>query len=176
MTLSIRAAQPQDLEAIVDTMRSNRHDPSLFQQHRPQLARRLSEFLVGEAGGDLLGSLQVHRHLGGSVEILAVSVDPRWQGQGVGTTLLRAAIEEASAITDGRVWLGTAKPDYFARLGFVPMSRWCLPLAVLLGKVPQVLRQPIRRWLPSVFGRHVFMCLPNNFGKGPRPALPGFGP
>jgi predicted N-acetyltransferase YhbS len=30
------------------------------------------------------------------------------------------------------VWLSTAKPDYFARFGFRPMSRWQLPIGVLV--------------------------------------------
>jgi len=169
MMFTIGPAQVGDLETIVTTMRANRPDPSLFQQPRTQLARHLGEFLVARANGDPLGSLQLHRHPGGSVEILAVSVDPRRQGEGVGTALLRVAIEQASALAEGRVWLSTAKPDCFARLGFVPMSRWSLPLVVLLGKLPGVLQQPIRRWLPSVFGRHVFMCLPVGQDDGALP-------
>ena len=55
------------------------------------------------------------------------------------------------------LWLGTAKPQYFARFGFKPMSRWHLPLSLLIYKLWLVFRQPMERWIPAVFGRHVFM-------------------
>ncbi len=138
MTLTITPACTQDLNSIFDTMRANRHDPSLFQQSRAKLARQLDEFLVARSseGSGILGSLQVHRHPGGSVEILAVAVRPDRHGQGVGSALMRAAIVRARELVTSPVWLGTAKPGYFARLGFVEMSRWRLPLRVLVATYP----------------------------------------
>lgn len=165
MTLTVSPARPQDLTPIFATMRANAHDPSLFQQRRTAVARQLGEFLVARStssDADVLGCLQVHRHPGGSVEILAVAVRPDQQGRGVGSALMRAAVARARELTESRIWLGTAKPGYFARLGFVRMSRWRLPLVVLVGKLPKVAQQPLARWLPSIFGRHVFMCLPTD--------------
>ena len=159
MTADITAATPADLPAIVALLASNRSDHSLFQQPRGQLARSLPEFLVARDGARVVGCLQVHPHPRGSVELLAVAVHPDRHGQGVGRALLGAGIDAARRLTEGRIWLGTAKPGYFARFGFRPMSRWALPLQILVGKLGRVAQQPPRRWLPALFGRHVFMEL-----------------
>jgi len=57
------------------------------------------------------------------------------------------------------VWLGTAKPMYFARFGFTPISKWSLPFGVLVGKFMLVFDQPAGRWIPALAGRHTFMKL-----------------
>lgn len=159
MTVPIVPATHADLAAIHDLLRANRGDHSLFQQPPAQLARHLPEFLVARDGDTVVGCLQVHRHPRGSVELLAVAVHPAHHGRGVGRSLMAAGIEVARTRTSGSIWLGTAKPGYFARFGFEPMSRWALPLIVLIGKLKRVAQQPLRRWIPALFGRHVFMRL-----------------
>ena len=159
MSIAITPARPSDLPEIAGLLAANHADPSLFQQPAWQLARWLPEFLVARDQGRSVGCIQVHPHPRGSVELLAVAVRPDQQGRGVGSALMAAAVARALVLTRGPVWLGTAKPGYFARHGFTPFSRWRLPLVVLLGKVPRVFQQPVRRWLPSLFGRHVFMRL-----------------
>ncbi len=153
-------ARWEDLDSILATMSANRGDPSLFQQPAHQVDQHLREFMVARQDEAVVGCIQVHRHPFGSVEILAVAVHPDLQGRGVGQALMRAAVERARSLTEGRIWLGTAKPEYFARYGFSPMTRWRLPLVVLVGKLVRVVQQPVARWLPAVFGRHVFMSGP----------------
>lgn len=52
---------------------------------------------------------------------------------------------------------GTTKPDWVARFGGVPVSRWSLPLPVLWHKLRVALGQSPRRWLPFVFRSQTFM-------------------
>jgi hypothetical protein len=56
-------------------------------------------------------------------------------------------------------WLATAKPSYFARFGFQPISRFQLPIRVLWTKLRLIFQQPPARWLPALLGRHTFMRL-----------------
>ncbi|MCP4808654.1 MAG: GNAT family N-acetyltransferase [Proteobacteria bacterium] len=158
--MTIVPARWEDLPAIVDTLRANREDPSLFQQPPRQPDHHLREFLIAWEDDRVVGCIQVHTYPGGSVEILAVAVHPSAQGRGVGTALMDAAVARARTLAPERIWLGTAKPGYFARHGFEAMSRWTLPLVVLLGKLRRIAQQPVARWLPALFGRHVLMRLP----------------
>src|SRR5262249_36696401 len=97
------------------------------------------------------------RHSAANAEILAVAVAPQLQQQGTGAALVRACIARASEQGVRFLWLATAKPGYFARFDFHPISRWSLPLRVLLHKLRLVFQQPLGRWLPALFGRHTFM-------------------
>lgn len=57
-------------------------------------------------------------------ELLAIAVDPPWQGRGAGSALLRKILELAGKIGVGEVWLHTAKQNaqarrLFEKFGFV---------------------------------------------------------
>lgn len=160
--MNVSAATIDDVSAIVEILRANRDDPSLFQQPRWEVERHLAEFLVArkDDGGAPVGCIQVHRHPSGQVEILAVAVHPDAQGTGVGGALVRRAVARARQLTHETVFLGTLKPSYFGRFGFEVFERSQLPLLLLARKLPKVFRQPAPRWLPALFGRPVFMTLP----------------
>ena len=156
----IRPAADTDIDAIQAILRANRSDPSLFQQPREQICRTLADFLVAaDERGHVIGCTALRRDDAAWGEILAVAVDPAVHGRGVGSALVRAAVQRARESGVCRIWLGSAKPAYFARLGFRPISRWTLPLSTLWRKLRLVLQQPPSRWLPAILGRHRFMAL-----------------
>ncbi len=70
---------------------------------------------------------------------------------------MAAAVARARALAPRSIWLGTAKPGYFQRHGFQPMSRWALPLRVLVTKLWLTLQQQPSRWIPALLGTHHVM-------------------
>jgi len=156
----VRTATEADVEAIRGALVANAGDTSLFQQSERRIRRNLGDFVVVSDTDRLVGCAAVHRHTPANAEILAVAVDPAAQGRGVGTILMQACITRATDAGATFLWLATQKPDYFARYGFVRMSKWRLPLRVVLYKLRLIFEQPLRRWLPALFGRHTFMRLP----------------
>jgi amino-acid N-acetyltransferase len=151
----IRAATADDIDAIRATLAANAGDSSLFQQSTRRIRKDLGDFVVALDGADIVGCAALHEHAPGNVEILAVAVAPTAQGRGIGSALMRACRDRAGSAA--LVWLATAKPDYFARFGFVAISRWRLPVRTLARKLRLIFEQPPRRWLPALFGRHTFM-------------------
>ncbi|XCM82592.1 N-acetyltransferase [Kitasatospora sp. HUAS MG31] len=75
------------------------------------------ELVVGHA---LLTRLQVGD--GWALALAPVAVAPEWQRKGVGTTVVRAALEAADAAGE-RLVVVLGDPGYYARFGFVPAAR-----------------------------------------------------
>ena len=155
----MRRAAETDVASILRVLRSNQDDKSLFQQPEHQVRKTLADFFVttGEDGA-VTGCAALHWHSRGNAEILAVAVSPELQGQGVGSRLMGECISRALRTnSDVQLWLATAKPQYFARFGFHPVSRFRLPAGVLWTKFRLVFQQPTGRWIPAIAGRHTFM-------------------
>jgi len=149
----MRDATVEDAETIHALLAANAGDPSLFQQPLEQVRKTIGDFIIE----DDVACAAIHvAH--GTAEILAVAVRPDMQGKGAGKAIMKAAVERASSRAPF-VWLATAKPMYFARFGFVPMTKWRLPIGVLIGKLGLVFHQPRGRWIPAIAGRHTFMKL-----------------
>ena len=154
----VRAAIPADVEAIVAVLRANLADPSLFQRTAAEITVQLSEYLIAvERTGAIVGCVALHCYPDQSAELHSVAVLPEKQGLRIGEQLVQAGLHQAAQRGIAKVWLGTLKPAYFARFGFVPMWRWHLPLSIMLPKIKSVFAQPPARWLPALLGSYTFM-------------------
>ena len=154
----IEPAKLEDTQGIVSIFIANKRDPGLFQERAEEVRRNLQDFLVARnENGTVVACLGLHRDSNELAEIYGVAVLPQLQGQGIGAMLMQKCRERAAAnhLTD--LWLATAKPEYFRRFSFRPISRWDLPTSVLLRKFRQVFQQPIHRCVPALLGRHTFM-------------------
>ncbi len=156
-------ATERDVEAISRLLESHQNDAAIFARKPSDIRRHLEDFIVArDSDGRLVACAALHQaplHYG---EILSVAVSPEAQGRGIGTLLLRHCLRRADDLGTEIVWLATVSPSYFARFGFVPVSRWNLPVKVLLRKLGQTFQQPMRRWLPALLGRFTFMRLDRN--------------
>lgn len=157
-TVTVHAATQRDIDDIVAVLRANQADPSLFRRSPANVRMRLSDFLVArDSSNRVVGCAALRQYTAHLAEILSVAVQPAAQGRGIGRLLVEASLARAGQAGIGRVWLATLKPSYFAYFGFRPISRWALPLPVLLAKLTQVFLQPPRRWGPALVGRQTFM-------------------
>ncbi len=157
-TITVHPAAQCDVDDIVAVLRANQADPSLFRRSPANVQMRLSDFLVARDSSDrMVGCAALHQYAAHLAEILSVAVQPAAQGRGIGRLLVEASLARAGQANISRVWLATLKPSYFAHFGFRPISRWELPVSVLLAKLTQVFLQPPRRWSPALVGRQTFM-------------------
>lgn len=155
----VRAASREDVARIVGLLAANRNDPSMFLRSQSDVAAREEDFLVAVDERHLtVGCAALHQHRPWLAELLSVAVDPSLHGAGIGSALVRECLGQAAQQPGlEQVFLATSKPEYFARFGFEPVSKWLLPGEVLVDKLTKVLAQPIRRWIPALVGRHTFM-------------------
>jgi amino-acid N-acetyltransferase len=154
----VRPATESDVAQIVATLAANASDPALFLRMASDIRRHLGDFFVADdADHRLVGCGAMHRYTAQCAEILSVSVLPPAQARGIGGQLMREALKRGDSPPTRQLWLATAKPGYFARFGFAPISRLALPTRVLVAKLRQVFDQPTGRWVPALFGRFTFM-------------------
>jgi GNAT superfamily N-acetyltransferase len=135
----IRSATEDDVSRVADIMnlgsvpgrppRETPDDPGPYRRALRDIQRGGGKVLVAELDGEVVGVCQliVFRHLqargGLCAEIESVHVHPDRRAQGIGTVLVRAAIEQARAAGCYRVQLTSneVRHDahrFYERLGF----------------------------------------------------------
>jgi len=94
------------------------------------LCRHIKEYVVVEAGGEIVacGALKIYSVTLAEVAALAVRDD--WQGRGLGKRVVEALTVEARAQGLAEVLALTRKPDFFYRLGFELSDRHHFPIKV----------------------------------------------
>ena len=83
---------------------------------------------VAEEEGEVVGHVQMSRAWVGESAVLAlgpIGVKPERQGKGIGSSLVRAALEEARR-RDEPVVILLGEPAYYGRFGFAPAARYGL--------------------------------------------------
>ncbi|MGH2539278.1 MAG: GNAT family N-acetyltransferase [Actinomycetota bacterium] len=118
----VRLEQPADRDASIEVERAAFDTPgeaSIVEAVRDDPG---SFALVAHEGGEIVGHVQLSRAWVGETAVLAlgpIGVLPERQGQGVGSALVQAALEEAGRRDETAVILLGA-PSCYGRLGFVP--------------------------------------------------------
>jgi len=94
------------------------------------LCRHIKEYVVVEAGGEIVacGALKIYSPTLAEVAGLAVRDD--WQGRGLGKRVVEALVVDARAQGLSEVLALTRKPDFFYRLGFELSDRHHFPIKV----------------------------------------------
>ncbi len=122
--INLRDESPFDIEAREDLL-DRCFGPTRFQKTCERLregrlpADRLS--LVVEQDGDLVGTVRLWHVLAGpgrrALMLGPVAVDPALQGLGIGSKLIRSALQRATELGHGAVLLVGDAP-YYERFGF----------------------------------------------------------
>jgi len=121
--IAIRAARSDELSAMLTLLR----DASLPVEGVPE---HLPHFLVAEQHGTLVGMVGLERY-GRAALLRSLVVLAEARGTGLGARLVQqiASSAQRGGATE-LVLLTTTAADWFSRLGFVPITREAVPLAV----------------------------------------------
>jgi amino-acid N-acetyltransferase len=151
-------ARIQDAAEISGVLSANFSHRGLFQASASRVSSTISDFAVArDVTGRIVGCAAVHRDGAGLAQLHSVAVLPAYQNADVGKRLISAAVQSAASAGIKRLWCATERPVYFAYYGFRPISRWRLPIRVLLRQLLKVLHQPVARIPGVLFGRYTFM-------------------
>lgn len=124
MALHARPARPHDVKEALDLLRRSELPDK-------DVAERFGHyFVVHEDDGRIVGvaGLEVHGEDG---LLRSVAVDTDYRRQGLGASLVEAALERAARLELGSVYLLTTDVrDYFSRMGFVECLREKAPAVI----------------------------------------------
>jgi amino-acid N-acetyltransferase len=91
------------------------------------ICENVRDFTVVEQKGQVIGCGALHLYGPHLVEVRSIAVARAAQGQGAGSKLVSALLQEARQHQVARVCLFTRSPEYFGRLGFVEVPHAVLP-------------------------------------------------
>ncbi|MED5618172.1 arsenic resistance N-acetyltransferase ArsN2 [Ideonella sp. BN130291] len=121
--VSLRQAGPSDWPAIQSLLTANHLPLEGAEEHLATFVVALSgNEVVGVAGAEVYGAVALLR---------SVAIAPGLHGQGIGESLVRLLLQEATRRGIGQVFLlTTTAADYFPRFGFEPQPREHAPRAL----------------------------------------------
>ena len=118
----VRPARTSDVKAIralVDTYSPERR---LLSKATVALYEDITEFLVADLDGDVVGCGAVHVFWEDLAEVRTVAVDREYVGTGIGSVLLAGLVQRARDLGVARVFCLTFETEFFGRHGFVEIE------------------------------------------------------
>ena len=92
-----------------------------------EIRENISSFWVYEKNDQVVGVFSLKRGWGRLVELRSLCVDPRYSGQGIGTKMIEASLEEAMSTDCDELFVLTYTVSMFKRLGFSTIDKEKLP-------------------------------------------------
>jgi amino-acid N-acetyltransferase len=119
----VRSFQTRDFEALEAFVAGYASDGTLLPIHRSDIERGLLAFRVALVGPRIVGSGAIRPVTHALAEVRSLAVDAEFQGNGLGSRLLRALVGDARRRGHERLFCLTRRVDFFERHGFVCMPK-----------------------------------------------------
>jgi amino-acid N-acetyltransferase len=128
--MDVRHARVSDAKAIGALINYYaEHDKMLFRS-LAEIYENLQTFLVAENDGQVLGCCALEVVWSDLAEIKSLAVEVSHRSRGVGTALVRAALDQARDLGVPSVFALTLEPRFFGKLGFEVVTKESLPMKV----------------------------------------------
>ena len=124
----VRQARLQDAVNIFELVNSLSGDGTLLRRSYAEICENVRDFAVAETeSGIFLGCGALHLYGPHLAEVRSIVVKPEAKGQGAGSRLLQALLDEGETQGVVSVCLFTRIPEFFFRFGFRIADRTTLP-------------------------------------------------
>ena len=122
-SIKVRPARTADIKTIADLCGPLIQSRVLLGKERVELYESVQEFLVAEdASGKVIGCGALHVMWEDLGEVRTLAIAEAHQGKGIGKLILENLLERAKAIGLKRIFCLTFEVEFFAKLGFEPIS------------------------------------------------------
>ncbi len=119
----VRKARISDVRAIHSLLMRRDHEALVLPRSISQLYSHLRDFFVAEQGGEIVACVALSITWENLAEIRSLVVAPELRNEGMGKTMVEAALSEAVAIGIYTVFTLTEVPGFFAKVGFEQVEK-----------------------------------------------------
>jgi len=123
----IRKAKYNDVESIQNLICIFSETGKVLFRSLDEIKENISSFWVYEKNDQVIGVCSLKKGWGRLVELRSLGVDPRYSGQGIGTKMVEASLEEALSTDCDTLFVLTYAVSMFKRLGFRTIDKERLP-------------------------------------------------
>ncbi len=124
----VRKARLEEVPEIHRLLREFAHNGDVLPRTLAELYAQVRDYFVYRPDpGPLIGVAALHIFWEDLGEIRSVVVLPEFQEQGIGSHLMTRCLDEARELGLKRVFVLTARQDFFRRFGFAEVPRDDLP-------------------------------------------------
>lgn len=125
--MQIRRAKVDDINGVQKLVNSFAKRHKMIPRSLNDLYDNIRDILVCEEKGKLLGTLSLHVSWEDLAEIRSLAVVRSAQGKGIGSKMVKAALDDARELGVKRVFSLTYVPEFFRALGFKDIDKAKLP-------------------------------------------------
>ncbi len=121
--MRIRSARVEDIPTLYALVNEYARRGWLLPRSMEEIAATLSDWIVAEEGGRVVGCGSLVWMSPTLVEIRSLAVEEAYQGNGVGGAIVQALVERARSAGARTVFALTRAVSFFERLGFTVVER-----------------------------------------------------
>jgi len=142
MSAQVREAGPQDVDAILAIINHYAVRGVILPRDRADVLKSLPHFLVADRNGTVVGIVSRHDYGAHLKEVRSLAVADTERRGGIGTLLVTGLVERLRRdFPDAKIFVLTAVPAFFTRLGFCAVEKSTLPERLPLLRPPGQLRR-----------------------------------
>jgi len=154
---NVRKAKISDAQRIQYLINEYAKQGLMLPRPISSIYESIRDFWVYEENGEILGTCALTIFWNDLAEIRSLAVDPRHTGRGIGTALVKKALEEAKEFGICRVFTLTYQVKFFEKLGFKVIDKNTLPHKIWRDcincvKFPNCDETAMEIWLEEVEG------------------------
>jgi len=127
MSVVCRPALPEDVESLYELIQGYAEKGIMLPRSCEALARNIDTFIVAQDGERLIGCGSLCRLGSDLVEIRSLGIADGYKGQGIGSRLVDALVEEARLQGIPKVMALTYEAAFFQRNGFQIVDKEIFP-------------------------------------------------
>jgi amino-acid N-acetyltransferase len=127
MSVVCRKALPQDVDALYELIQGYAANGIMLPRSREALTRNIDTFFIAQDEVKLIGCGSLCRLGSDLVEIRSLGIVDGYKGQGIGTRLVDALMEEARVLGIPKVMALTYETAFFQKNGFTIVTKEIFP-------------------------------------------------